>query len=95
MTVNESTDGTSVAAYGGSTAGMTVGTELNKLAANIAIGRDWAGVHYRADGDLGMAFGEKVACAFLKDLAGTYVREGDTFAGFSLTKFDGSSITIK
>jgi len=95
VTVNESLDGTSVAAYGGSTAGMTVGTELNKLAANVAIGRDWAGVHYRADGDLGMAFGEKVACAFLKDLAATYVREGGTFAGFSLTKFDGTSTTIK
>jgi len=95
MTVNHSTDGTSLVAYGGSTTGMTVRTELNKLAANIAIGRDWAGVHYRSDGDLGLEFGEKVGITFLRDLASSYVRENVSFAGFSLTKFNGSSMTIK
>jgi hypothetical protein len=91
MTVNHSVDGSSVAAYGGSTTGMTVGTELNKLAANIAIGRDWAGVHYRSDGDYGMALGEKVAISFLEDVAVGYP---ETFSGFNLTKFDGTSIII-
>jgi hypothetical protein len=95
MTVQHSTDGVALAAYGGSTAGMTVNTELNKLAANIAIGRDWAGVHYRSDGDLGLDLGEKVAIAFLKDLAGSYVREDANFAGFTLRKFDGTVTTIK
>lgn len=94
MTVQHSTDGTSLTAYGGSTAGMTVNTELNKLAANIAIGRDWAGVHYRSDGDLGMELGEKVAIGFLKDLADSYIREKGDFAGFTLRKFDGTTITI-
>ena len=28
---------------------LTVENELNKLAANIAFGRDWAGVHYWSD----------------------------------------------
>jgi len=95
VTVNHSTDGASVAAYGGSTAGMTVNTELNKLAANIAIGRDWAGVHYRADGDIGMQLGEQAGIAFLQDLAASYVREKQSFAGFTLRKFDGTTITIK
>ena len=30
---------------------LTVGGELNKLAYNVAIGRDFAGVHYRSDAD--------------------------------------------
>ena len=95
LTVSHSTDGTSVAPYGGSTAGMTVNTELNKLAANIAIGRDWAGVHYRSDGDIGMELGEQVAITFLQDLAASYIREQQDFAGFTLRKFDGTVITIK
>jgi hypothetical protein len=36
--------------------------------------------------------GEKVAIQFLKDIAATY---NETFVGFSLTKFDGTTITIK
>ena len=95
FTVNHSVDGVSLVAYSGSTAGMTVGTELNKLAANISIGRDWAGVHYRSDGDLGMNLGEKVAISFLEDLADSYSRENSSFAGFTLRKFDGTTITVK
>lgn len=95
MTVQHSIDGDSLVAYAGSTAGMTVNTELNKLAANIAIGRNWAGVHYRSDGDNSIEFGEKVAIAFLKDLAASYQREKGDFAGFTLRKFDGTTITIR
>lgn len=91
FTVKHSEDGDSLLPYSGSTTGMTVGTELNKLAANIAIGRNWAGVHYRADGDYGMALGEKVAIQYLKDIAAGY---NETFTGFNLTKFDGSSTVI-
>ena len=46
---------------------MTVGGELNKLAANIAMGRNFAGIHYRADADHGMRLGERVAIACLQD----------------------------
>jgi len=99
MTVQHSTDGTSLIAYGGSTTGMTVGTELNKLAANISIGRNWAGVHYRSDGDWGMDLGEKVGISYLKDLVATYQREGrsraDRFKGFHLTKFDGTPVVVR
>ena len=70
---------------------LTVGVELNKLASNIALGRDMAGVHYRSDGDQGLVLGEKVAIQYLKDIAATY---NETFPGFNLTMFDGTSIVI-
>ena len=89
--VLHSETGASLDAYTGSTTGMTVGTELNKLGANITIGRDWAGVHYRSDGDWGMNLGEKVAIQFLKDLKAGYNEE---FAGWNLTKFDGTVTVI-
>lgn len=90
-TVVESTDGDSLTSYTGSTTGMTVGTELNKLAANIAIGRNIAGVHYRADGDDGMDLGEKVAIGFVKDMLSV---SNESTPVLSLTKFDGSTITV-
>jgi hypothetical protein len=70
---------------------LTLGGELDKLAANISIGRNVAGVHYWSDGIEGMRLGEKVALAFLADLRTTYP---ESFEGFSLTGFDGSSITV-
>ncbi len=49
--VDESLDGTpdegkSLKPYSGT---LTVGNELNKLASNIAVGRNAAGIHYRSD----------------------------------------------
>ncbi|WP_064092068.1 vanadium-dependent haloperoxidase [Rossellomorea aquimaris] len=70
---------------------LTVGGELNKLAYNIAIGRDAAGVHYRASGIRGLELGEKVAIGILRDYKDTY---NENFKGFTLTKFDGTTITI-
>jgi membrane-associated phospholipid phosphatase len=90
-TILESTDGTSLTSYSGLTTGMTVGTELNKLAANISIGRNIAGVHYRSDGDEGMNLGEKVAIYYVKDLLSSY---NESRPSLTLTKFDGTTITI-
>jgi membrane-associated phospholipid phosphatase len=70
---------------------LTVGNELNKLASNIAIARNTAGVHYRSDGAQGILLGEQVALAILQDEA--YCRNIN-FTGYSLTKFDGTTITI-
>ena len=85
-------DGESLTAYTtGSTVGMTVGTELNKLAANISIGRNIAGVHYRSDGDEGMNLGEKVAIAYVKDQLSTY-NQGKP--ALTLKKFDGTTVEI-
>jgi hypothetical protein len=70
---------------------MTIESELNKLASNISLGRDIAGVHYRTDGDLGIALGEEYAISVLEELVETY---NEDFAGFFLRKFDGTEIVI-
>ncbi|MFK8011148.1 MAG: vanadium-dependent haloperoxidase [Marinicellaceae bacterium] len=70
---------------------LTVGGEINKLANNISIGRNAAGVHYRSDGEQGMYAGEQQAIGLLRDYSLTY---SNAFDGFQLTKFDGTRIKI-
>ena len=70
---------------------LTVGGEIDKLASNVSLGRDWAGVHYRSDGVDGLKVGEEVAIALLADHAGCYA---EAFDGFTLTRFDGVRIKI-
>ena len=69
---------------------LTVGGELDKLAANISIGRNWAGVHYYTDYIESLRLGEQVAIGILEEQKLTY-REN-----FSMTipLFDGGSVTI-
>jgi hypothetical protein len=84
--------GTALIPYTGPDAGsLTVGGELNKVAANIASGRNFAGIHWRTDYTEALKLGEAVAIGILRDQKETY-KEG--FTGFSLTKFDGTTITI-
>ena len=70
---------------------LTLGGELNKLASNIALGRNIAGVHWRADGDDGLAAGEAMAIAMLQDHLRTVIEDG---AAFQLTRFDGTTIRV-
>jgi hypothetical protein len=70
---------------------LTVGGELNKIAANVALGRNTAGVHWRSDATQSMLLGEAVAISILKDQKAGY---NEQFNGFSLTKFDGTTITV-
>ncbi|HLM46001.1 MAG TPA: vanadium-dependent haloperoxidase, partial [Myxococcaceae bacterium] len=84
-----SPDGLSLVPYSGPP--LTVGGELNKLASNCSIGRNIAGVHYRTEAIESMLLGEAVAIEILKDEKFTYHEQ---FEGFSLTKFDGTKITI-
>ena len=69
---------------------LTVGGELNKLAANIAIGRDFAGLHWRSDSIAGMQLGEQVTLRLLMDHKQTY---NENYS-YSLTLIDGSTVTI-
>jgi hypothetical protein len=87
--VTPSDDGSSLVPYTGPA--LTVGGELNKLASNIAMGRDAAGVHYRSDGVEGIKLGEAIAISILRDTATLY---NEAFQGFSFTKYDGTPITI-
>jgi len=90
--VQPTDDGLSLVPYIGSDAGdITVGGELNKVAANVAIGRNTAGVHWRSDATESMKLGEAIAIGILKEQRACY---NEVFNGFSLTKFDGSTIVV-
>ena len=87
--VVSSADGTALETYSGPP--LTINNELNKLAANIALGRDTAGVHWRSDGVEGMKLGEKVAITMLANYKTTY---NEAFAGFKIRTFDGRNIIV-
>ncbi len=90
--VMASDDGLSLVPYAGSDAGqITLGGEMNKIAANVAIGRNHAGVHWRSDYVEGLLLGEAVAISVLRDGRNCY---NETFQGFTFTKFDGTQITV-
>lgn len=79
---------TALEAYPGT---LTIGNELNKLAANIALGRDHAGVHFRSDGIEGLLLGEEIAIDILNNDSFLF---NEDFAGYTLTKFDGTTINV-
>ncbi|QDV81767.1 vanadium-dependent haloperoxidase [Planctomycetes bacterium TBK1r] len=54
---------------------MTVELELNKLAANIAIGRNMAGVHWRSDYTQSVLLGQRVAVDMLYRKSATYTED--------------------
>jgi hypothetical protein len=70
---------------------LTVTGELDKLASNIALARDFAGVHWRSDAFWGLKLGEAVAISILADQRPTFAED---FHGFTFTRFDGSTITV-
>jgi hypothetical protein len=85
-------DGQTLLPYQGSDAGqITVGGELNKLANNVALGRDMAGVHWRSDAEQALLLGEAVTISILRDQRPTY---NEPFSGFTFTKFDGTTIAV-
>ena len=71
---------------------LTVAGELNKLAANISIGRDWAGVHYYSDYKQSLLMGEAIAIGLLAEQNIMY----NPAENFSLTlpKFNGEIVKI-
>jgi membrane-associated phospholipid phosphatase len=73
------------------TENLTVGGELNKLASNVALGRNTAGVHWRSDATESLLLGEAVAISILKDQKGCY---NEQFNGFTVTKFDGTTVIV-
>ncbi len=83
-----SPNGQSLLDYNGA---LTVEGELNKLAANVSLGRDTAGVHYRSDGVEGMLLGERVALLYLAELRRTLPA---SFPGFTLRTFGGAQVTV-
>jgi hypothetical protein len=87
--------GTALTAFVGPA--LTLGHELNKLASNISLGRDWAGVHYRSDGHEGILLGERVGILILQDWINRYVGDADVSGlgvGFEFHGYLGNAISI-
>jgi hypothetical protein len=70
---------------------LTVGGELDKVAANISIGRNMAGVHWRSDYTESVRLGERVALHILSKQRKDY-HEKDW--SFSLCTFDGKRVRV-
>jgi hypothetical protein len=68
-----------------------VNDEIDKLAFNISMGRDWAGIHFRSDTMAGLILGENVGISVLQDLVRTF---SEDFEGFNFKRFNGSSVHI-
>lgn len=69
---------------------LTVGLELDKLASNISIGRDAAGVHWRSDYTQSILLGQRVAVDMLFHQSRDYVEE----YSFGFTTFGGGTVKI-
>ncbi|WP_417210455.1 hypothetical protein [Antarctobacter sp.] len=69
---------------------LTLNGELNKLAANISIGRNMAGVHYFSDYFDSARMGERIAVGILAEQMTTYTES----VTLSLETFDGDHLSI-
>lgn len=70
---------------------LTLEGELNKLAANISIGRNMAGVHYFSDYFDSLRMGEDIAIGMLQEQALCYPAEEFVM---SVPTFDGDTVRI-
>ncbi len=70
---------------------LTVQGELDKLAANISIARNFAGVHYYTDYFASIRQGERLTVSILEEQAGLY---GEPVS-MSFTSFDGDCIRVR
>jgi membrane-associated phospholipid phosphatase len=70
---------------------LTVGGELNKIASNVALARNFAGIHWRSDATASLKLGEAIAINILRDQRACY---NEDFRGFTFTKFDGTTVTV-
>lgn len=70
---------------------LTLEGELNKLAANISIGRNMAGVHYFSDYYNSLRMGEKIALGILEEQALAYLTDPYVL---SVPTFDGDVVRI-
>ena len=71
---------------------MTIHGELNKLAANIAMGRSMGGVHWRSDNTRSLRLGERVATIMLRRLLPAYAERP---LWLSYRNFDGDKVIIE
>lgn len=70
---------------------ITILGELDKLAANISIGRDMAGVHYYTDYYESLRMGERVAVGILRERVLTFPEKVE----MHIKTFDGENMIIR
>lgn len=70
---------------------LTIRGELNKVASNIATGRNIAGVHWRSDAFYSLRLGQAIAVNILRDQRAGF---NEVFNGYTFTGFDGETITV-
>jgi len=87
--VEAASDGSGLLSWKGEP--LTLRNEINKLANNIALGRDAAGVHYRSDSIDGLFLGEEQGLDLLCDYSRTY---NERFEGFVLSTFHGEKVRV-
>jgi hypothetical protein len=88
--VQPSADGLTLNAYSGPDT-LTVGGELNKIASNVAYGRNIAGVHWRSDATESLKLGEQIAVSFLRDQRALY---NEVLPPWTATGFDGTLLVV-
>ncbi|MEJ6394178.1 vanadium-dependent haloperoxidase [Gymnodinialimonas sp. 2305UL16-5] len=69
---------------------QTIEGELNKLAANISIGRNMAGVHYYSDYYDSLRLGERIAASIIEEQMLNY----NEAVSMSFNSFDGDAVHI-
>jgi len=85
-------DGLSLLPYLGSDSGkLTVGYELDKLAYNVANGRNMAGVHWRSDTTQSFLLGQRLAVDMLMRQSSLYRESYE----FNFRSFAGNEVTIE
>jgi hypothetical protein len=83
-------DGTALVPYTGPT--LTIEGELNKIASNIASGRNIAGVHWRSDSHASLRIGQAVAISILQEQTLIH-NEANPF--YTFRGFDGERIVVR
>jgi len=90
--MESSSDGLSLVRHSGENDSLaTVNSEIEKLCGNIALARNFAGVHWRSDYVQGLLLGEAMALTILADQREIY---GEQFRGFEISRFDGRVVTV-
>lgn len=83
-------DGTALVPYTGPA--LTIEGELNKIASNIASGRNIAGVHWRSDSHASLRIGQAVAISILQEQTLIH-NEANPF--YTFRGFDGERIVVR
>ncbi|MDQ6677280.1 MAG: vanadium-dependent haloperoxidase, partial [Acidobacteriota bacterium] len=81
--------GTALLPYSGPDT-LRVGGELEKLASNISLGRNFAGTHWRSDHTVSLRLGEKIAISMLYDQCRLY---NESYQ-FKFRRFSGTPVQI-